>query len=380
MVRFLPLALLAGTAACALPSSGPTSSVQTDVPLSASIRTPLDFGQTSSFRQDWMPVRLSRPAHIVLFEIRPGAGVMLVSGGEPGASRRPIEAGYSTIPVHNWLWQLHRGRGVSTAGYVGGPRFFLLVASDRPLPVDAFGYDAFALRRELGYREAESFNPFSTMDRLLDLVVPAGWEGEVVTDVWVDWGTPRHELRLTMESAWVRISCNDGSWRFVPTGLGHGGPYDLCTGVESRSAGRMDGATRPEASRPAAPDAIATGEAYGERGRKVTLPNPPSFELRDRRRAVAETPRLGPIEPVRPGVAGADRPARPEREQERPRSVQPSVPRETDSGARRASPEHIQERPPGPRPAGSPETGQGDRGRSPESSSGRSSTATNPTR
>lgn len=145
---------------------------------------------------------VSRPAYVALFEIHPGAGVSLVHPGFGTGSLdgRVFSGMHSVLPRRMNLEQYH---------YVGNrypqPRFFFLVASDRPLGVDEFGRHGVRLPRLLGSQFA-SISAYDTMERLAELAVSdLENDGSWATDFYVEWPQVIYDRPARDR---VLISCN----------------------------------------------------------------------------------------------------------------------------------------------------------------------------
>jgi hypothetical protein len=119
-----------------------------------------------------------------MFYIAPGSGVsMLYPGFGSGSLDGRVFAG--THFASRRL--MNREQYIFTAGSVGAPRFYFLIASDRPLNVQQFGGLGTALHSRLGNSFA-SFSAYSTMEEIARLTLPSlADDGSWTTDVYVDW-------------------------------------------------------------------------------------------------------------------------------------------------------------------------------------------------
>lgn len=151
-------------------------------------------------------VQLNRPAHVALFEVVPGRGMGLVYPAH-GSDRSFVSAGYSRVQhsrLRPYTWY-YDGAGFSPMG----PRYYLLVASRRPLWIERFQDDPGALRGWFGLRSFAARNPYPAMDELVDLVVPPQDDADWDTDLLTVWP---HDGRLGFdEHRLVRVVCQDGS-------------------------------------------------------------------------------------------------------------------------------------------------------------------------
>lgn len=184
-----------------------------------------------------MGFQVNRPAYAAVFEIVPGAGASLLypGWGSGGLSGR-VFAGYNSLSNARAMnrEQYHLAGGA----WRSSPRFFLLIASERPLDVERFGAFGYGLHRQLGLDFA-SLNAYSTMERLVRLAVPdVEDETSWTTDLYVEWpdvlyDSPRARERL------VALHCN-GYSMYVP--------LDMLLAARASLCGRNDGErpnTRP---------------------------------------------------------------------------------------------------------------------------------------
>jgi hypothetical protein len=145
--------------------------------------------------------QVNRPAHVVLFEVMPGRGTSLVY------PRAGMGSGSGEITMGRFNLGLNRIAGrelyhpAHTSIGVAPPRFYFLIASERPLNLDAFGTFGMGTMRALG-TEFAAYNVFSTMERLAQLALPSGVaDGTWTSDVYMYWPqavssepAPRHVL------------------------------------------------------------------------------------------------------------------------------------------------------------------------------------------
>jgi hypothetical protein len=161
--------------ACALPQQGRSRAFQPYAPLEAYIVSPASQGPL---------FHVNRPAYVAMFYIVPGAGVsMLYPGFGSGSLDGRVFAGshFANTRLNN------REQYLFTAGSYGSPRFYFLIASDRPLNVNQFGSFGTSLGSRLG-GSFGSFSAYSTMEDLARLSLPSlADDGSWTTDMYVEW-------------------------------------------------------------------------------------------------------------------------------------------------------------------------------------------------
>ncbi|MDP9348893.1 MAG: hypothetical protein M3P24_07120, partial [Gemmatimonadota bacterium] len=124
----------------------------------------------------------SRPAYVAVFEIAPGQGVGLLY---PAYSE---ERSYVHGGTHS-LWMTGSRSYYSYFMAAHGsardvPRYLFLVASETPLRLSRFVHSPGALRSTLGFNRFAAFNPYSVMEDLEALVVPAAANTQWTSDVY----------------------------------------------------------------------------------------------------------------------------------------------------------------------------------------------------
>jgi hypothetical protein len=156
----------------------------------------LASGNTLNFYVD-------RPAHVAVFMIAPNRGTSVVY---PSAGRSRMDGltygGFQSVPVS----RVRNAEQFSPAR--GGPAFYFMVASERPLRVEQFGPAGYGLRPAMG-AYFTSGNPYNSMAQLVSLVAPDAAYGEVVTDIYVHWPEIVHS---SPRWGYVEVRCN--SWSF----------------------------------------------------------------------------------------------------------------------------------------------------------------------
>jgi len=191
--------------ACGLPepaASPRANRYRADLPLVARI-------QTTGTRADGLRFYLNRPAHVALFEVVPGRGVGLLY---PSGSfeTRTLSSGVHLARTYNTFF---RGSYLPVATSLGTqPRYILLVASERPLRLEEIQRSPERLRSMLGLQHFASYNPYNTMERLAESVLPAAIGDDWTTDVFVEW--PQAPARAPMQL--VRVQCPSGQLLVVP--------------------------------------------------------------------------------------------------------------------------------------------------------------------
>ena len=174
MRRLLAPALLILLAACAVPQSR-SRTFEPYAPLRAYI-TSVGTGRPL--------FQVNRPAYVAMFYIAPGRGVsMLYPGFGSGSLSGRVFAG-----SHFAGYRINNGHAyVSTRGFFGGPSYYFLIASDRPLNVEQFGSFGDGLVSRLGSSFA-SFSAYSTMESLAELTLPSLQnDGSWTTDMYIAW-------------------------------------------------------------------------------------------------------------------------------------------------------------------------------------------------
>ena len=205
MRRLLAVLLLAAPlGGCALQPPSTRSASVRDVPLQARIVP--EFG---SMNRE-ISFTLNRPAHVALFEIVPGRGVGLMYP-RFGSDRDPLPPGF-----HRPLFGLRDFRWAYQAATVRSPwnvpRYYYLVASEWPLNTQRFAGGPTALRAELGLHRFASYNPYSLVDHLDQLIAP-DVQGEWTSDLYVVWPEPPREGPASRQ---VAVRCPDGRTVVVP--------------------------------------------------------------------------------------------------------------------------------------------------------------------
>lgn len=196
-LALLPLLMLA---ACSLPQQPESRAFTRYAPLQAHITATTASGPL---------FHVNRPAYVAMFYIVPGSGVsMLYPGFGSGSLDGRVFAGshFASPRINN------REQYIFTAGLSSRPRFYFLIASDRPLNVQQFGAFGHGLQSRLG-TGYHSFSAYSTMEDLARLTLPnLGNEGSWTTDMYVDWPSV---ISREPSSGWVLVRCN-GYEMYVP--------------------------------------------------------------------------------------------------------------------------------------------------------------------
>lgn len=306
--------------------------------------------------QGGLRFHVSRPAYVAMFEIVPNAGTRLIYP-TPGVGRMDgfVFSG-TRVPNTGSYWQGdgYSGGAYGRGGYsVGGgldrPRFLFLIASERPLDIEAFGTHGAGLRAMLGHHYYASIDPYATMERIAEVALPSMVDdGTWATDMYVYWPRVLREYRASRD---VLIRCN-GYTMYVEYEYAYEARRALC-GDRYRDRDRI--AQRPRPRVPGAPEAGGDSTEVEQPRRRTPLP--PEEEAARRRltssRQLQQPQTRGPqerttegqrvtarpAEPAdqpadqpanRPAVGRADRPAQPvgppegRTQPEQPRSVRPA--------------------------------------------------------
>lgn len=171
----LALVLLLVVSACALPQQRSRQFTPYQ---------PLEAYITATTATGGPLFHVNRPAYVAMFYIVPGRGVsMLYPGFGSGSLSGRVFAG-----SHFASSRLSNGRDyIFTAGSYGQPRYYFLIASDRPLNVQQFGSFGDGLRSRLGTSFA-SYSAYAAMEDLARLTLPhLAEEGSWTTDMYVEW-------------------------------------------------------------------------------------------------------------------------------------------------------------------------------------------------
>jgi hypothetical protein len=359
------LALVLPLAGCMLPGGGgPSYDAALDAPLRVRLYADLNTYQGASQRTSSMSrpfqVSLNQPAHVAVFELRPGQGAMLVYPA--GASRQQQLSGGSNLLHVDWF---HVNRfGWQTLGamptWQGTPRYFMVVASKRPLRVDALMASPHALRREMGFARFASMHPFSLMDEIVDHVVPMQHDDDWASDVYVQWPMPATmDANHRDASRLVRVTCQDGRSILIPA-------YAIAQSTaicdQTRVRPQMPDSTRSDSASIRRPDSrrpVPVTAGGGEEER-------PATRQATRRAGMSESGRpapfgeqgaIRPSERERAGRAGvvSERGARPERGEART-GARPSPSGGETPGRVAPTPRPESPRPQRPEPRSEPRT------------------------
>lgn len=173
-----PLAAIALLAlgACTVPQGSGAREFEPYAPLRAHIVPPTGGGPM---------FHVNRPAYVAMFYIVPGGGVsMLYPGFASGSLDGRVFGG--THFARGRLTNSEQYR-FATRGLTASPRFYFLIASDRPLNVRQFGAFGDGLTSRLGTAFG-SFSAYSTMERLARVALPSVTDdGSWTTDMYVEW-------------------------------------------------------------------------------------------------------------------------------------------------------------------------------------------------
>ena len=289
MRRFLAVLLLAAPlGGCALQPPSTTAASVRNVPLQARIVP--DIGG----RNGGIAFTLNRPAHVALFEIIPGQGVGLMYP-RFGSERDVLASGFHRplfgFGDFRWAYQqtpVYRSWSV--------PRYYYLVASEWPLNTDRFASGPTAMRAELGLNRFASYNPYSLVDHLDQLIAP-DVQGEWTSDLYVVWPEPPGGDPANRH---VAVRCPDGRTVLVPLhyivlacpNADRNQTAPAQRGEEEEAEEENGNVERPTRKRPEVPRPRTAPEADSE-----VRPAQPAVE------------RAEPTRPERPAGRGEDRPS-----------------------------------------------------------------------
>ncbi len=203
-------------------------------------------------------IRLNRPAHVAIFEIVPGAGVGLLY---PGYSREAayLSSGFSyvsgrTSRRYDWY---NASYNHSRLGR-NEPRFYLLVASRRPLRTERF-HSGGSLRSVLGLSSYSTVNYRTVMNEVVEAVVPYQHDDDWTTDVLAMWPDRRYDRYYNDGQRYTRVQCPNGTVVLTPwelssyacgrrpnSGNGNVPPVRPRPGSDSAKVAEKPGRHRPE--------------------------------------------------------------------------------------------------------------------------------------
>lgn len=241
----LALVLSLALAGCALPpaADGPAPRYRA---LRAQILPP-GFGAGGS-----VGFHVNRPAYVALFEVTPGAGSSLVYPS-PGIGRMDgfSYAGLNTLP---WLRRHNAETYHPAFGGMAGPRFFFLVASERPLNLAQFGSFGYGLRSAMGARFT-SLNAYDAIEEIAELTLPTtAADGSWTSDLYVHW-----PQALERGGRAVLVRCNGYAVQ-VPVEFVVAAQATLCD------------PRRTEEGKPAQPAEPTDSASKAQPGRRAPLP------------------------------------------------------------------------------------------------------------
>jgi len=296
-------------------------------------------------------ISLNRPAHVAIFEILPGAGVGLLY---PGYSREAayLSSGFSyvsgrTSRRYDWYNASynHSGRRRNE------PRFYLLVASRRPLRTERF-HSGGSLRSALGLSSYSTGSYRSVMNDLVEAVVPYQHDDDWTTDVLAMWPDRRYDQYWDDGDRYTRVRCANGTVVLTPWELASYACGTRRTGgngnvppVRPKPDGDSTTVRKPGRRRPEVP--TNGGSRPG-----TTQVEAPERRPRDARPGTRPLPEDRERPRVRPAEAG-DEAREPEarevpRTREQPRSEEPrrEAPRVRETREERPAPAPRRESPP----------------------------------
>lgn len=245
MRAFLPMALLAVTACYSPRTVEPSPGAYYDdqawgpAPLEASLYYD-EFTGYASFR-------VSRPASVALFALRPGGGMEMIYPS-PMGTRTLFHSGKHVVRTSGSPYRL-TGNWSMAQGH--GPMYFLLVASEEPLDVDRF-----RLRNTLSWlnRTAVTYNPHMALEALVGEIVPRPNTSAWTTAMHVVW--PMESWPRPNRQRYLRVRCASGVEILAPREAVLAG-YPLCPEQLERADTSDDGTlVVPRRSKPDSADEI----------------------------------------------------------------------------------------------------------------------------
>jgi hypothetical protein len=159
----------------------------------------------------------------------------------------------------------------------GQPRFYFLIASDRPLNVKQFGTFGSMLHARLG-TSFMSMSAYNTMEDLAQLALPSLVnDGSWTTDMYVDWPSV-----ISQEPARGRIfvSCN-GYEMYVPIEYLMAVQAAICEPLDEAQKKTSDEEPEPEVVKPKARQPLPADGAVGGAAEAIRAP-----DVRDRRAVI----------------------------------------------------------------------------------------------
>lgn len=157
-----------------------------------------------------LAVRLNRPAHVAIFEIVPGRGVGL-SYPRFGRESEYLPSGFSYVQSRGASRYDWYQASASYGRFRNEPRFYLLVASRRPLRTDRFRAGG-ALRSVLGLSSHSTLDYRTVMSDVVEAVVPYQHDDDWTTDVLAVWPDRRYDRYAADGQRYTRVRCSDGSY------------------------------------------------------------------------------------------------------------------------------------------------------------------------
>ncbi len=234
-------ALTLGAAACSPSSPRLSASPESAAPLDAVIMPP-HYGQ--------IPLHLSRPAYVALFEVIPGRGASLLY---PQWGNGFVQVREAWVPLRyspqRWMYagNAHSSMNrISNYGYGYGsgsfypvhqaPRYLFLIASEEPMAIERFQGEIGAIRSYLGHSQYVSMRPEETMEQLAYAILPYMSEDSWITDVYVDWGfdwgAGAGFGTMASYSTMQTVRCADGRIAYAPWRSGWGFEYLPCVPMQ----------------------------------------------------------------------------------------------------------------------------------------------------
>jgi hypothetical protein len=253
--------------ACSLPQEGRSRAFAPYAPIEARITAMTPSGPL---------FHVNRPAYVAMFYIAPGSGVsMLYPGFGSGSLDGRVFAGshFGNQRINNRDMFAFASRAS-----FGQPRFYFLIASDRPLNVKQFGTFGSMLHARLG-TSFMSMSAYNTMEDLAQLALPSLVnDGSWTTDMYVDWPSV-----ISREPArgHVYVRCS-GYEMYVPIEHLMAVQAAICEPLEEAQKKASDEVAEPEVVKPKARQPLPADGTVGE-GAAEAIRAP---DVRDRRAVI----------------------------------------------------------------------------------------------
>lgn len=301
--------------------------------------------------QGGLRFHVNRPAYVAMFEIVPDGGARLIYP-TPGVGRMDgfVFSG-RRVPDTSGYWRgdgysggVYAGRGSAASARLDRPRFLFLIASERPLEIDAFGAYGSGLRAALGHHYYASLNPYATMERIAEVALPTMIDdGTWATDMYVYWPQVLRQYRASRD---VILRCN-GFTMVVAAEYAYQARQALCRDPQRDRVAQRPRVTPPpvdgdsvEIAQPGRREPLPPADE--ETRRRLTSSRQlqqPQTQRPDERRTVEERVTAGAAAPTaEPDAPRRGRPGHSTPQPESPRRPQPGASAPDPDAPRRAQP------------------------------------------